>query len=336
MGVVRGQRKWGRWPGRPRRPSVFCRFLFRFRRCAGPVDRIAAGRTAQRSEKQPIPPRVAPRPELLDPDGHSVMPCPWLGEVWSRQPVPPWQVEAEIAVGLGRNDRVVDAVHVERDDQEPPHGIDTHRQVDVGMVDLRTRVQRNREDQHRDCGRAEGHHDGKLDRHRQQDFKGMKSKAGRDAEFEIGGVQPSKRRNGVEEDMLQVDGQIEGQNGDDDDDPARKVGPVQDVPAIVACDHGKPDRGDGKGEPDQKRVERDDAKVIRPAQKPGNFQAAARGGDPPRRPVRPARQGSPPDGSPVHDPEWFATSETLVSAYAHLKGARGWVTNHCPCCPRGL
>ena len=50
--------------------------------------------------------------KLIDADGHAEMASLGLVPVGAEQAIPPRQVEAEIAVGFARPDRVVDAVHV--------------------------------------------------------------------------------------------------------------------------------------------------------------------------------------------------------------------------------
>ena len=62
--------------------------------------------------------------ELLDADGHALVAGRGLGAVGAEQPVPPRQIEAEIAVGLARHDRVVHAVHVGRHDDPAQHAVE--------------------------------------------------------------------------------------------------------------------------------------------------------------------------------------------------------------------
>src|SRR5688572_32390602 len=53
----------------------------------------------------------------------------------AEQPIPPGQVEPEIAVCLRPDDGVVNAVHVGRDDQQPQQAIDAGRQAQVRVVE---------------------------------------------------------------------------------------------------------------------------------------------------------------------------------------------------------
>ena len=61
--------------------------------------------------------------ELLDSDRHGLVAGLRLGPIGAEQTIPPGKIEAEIAVGLGRQDRMVHAVHVGRDDQPAYHPV---------------------------------------------------------------------------------------------------------------------------------------------------------------------------------------------------------------------
>ena len=55
---------------------------------------------------------------------HAFVPAAGCGAVGAEQAVPPGQVEAEIAVGLARHDRVMDAVHLGRDHEPAQHAVE--------------------------------------------------------------------------------------------------------------------------------------------------------------------------------------------------------------------
>jgi hypothetical protein len=66
-------------------------------------------------------------PEDVDADCHAGMPGTGLCAVGTEQPIPPRQIEAEIAVGLGRLDRVMDPVHLRRNDDHAQKPVDRLR-----------------------------------------------------------------------------------------------------------------------------------------------------------------------------------------------------------------
>jgi rhodanese-related sulfurtransferase len=86
--------------------------------------------------------------ELLDADRHGLVACLRLSPIRAEQPVPPRDIEPEIAVRLARQNRMVDAVHVGRDDEPAQHAVESHRQADVAVVEHRVGVEQHLEDQH--------------------------------------------------------------------------------------------------------------------------------------------------------------------------------------------
>lgn len=68
-------------------------------------------------DKEPVYPLVFFLAEKWYADGHLFVARLGLGSVGAAEVVPPGEVEAEIAVGLGLDDGVVDAVHVGRDEK---------------------------------------------------------------------------------------------------------------------------------------------------------------------------------------------------------------------------
>src|SRR5215471_11465233 len=75
-------------------------------------DRIATCFTAERLQQHAIEAEFAGITKLLDTNCHAVVARRRLGAVGAQQTVPPRQVEAEIAVGLAPQDRMMDAMHV--------------------------------------------------------------------------------------------------------------------------------------------------------------------------------------------------------------------------------
>src|SRR3546814_19097153 len=74
---------------------------------------------------------------LLDTDDQSFVPGRRLVAVGPEQAIPPGQIEAEVAVRLPRRDRMMDAVHVWRDDEPPQDALEPRRQADVAVVEHR-------------------------------------------------------------------------------------------------------------------------------------------------------------------------------------------------------
>src|SRR3989304_9175199 len=74
------------------------------------VDRVARAVAGEGQGEQPGKPDAVPRiPIFGDPDGHRRMTLARLVAVRAEQPVPPRQVEAEVAVRLVGGDRMMHA-----------------------------------------------------------------------------------------------------------------------------------------------------------------------------------------------------------------------------------
>ena len=85
-----------------------------------PVDGIVLHLTDKGDRQhtgQPAAPPVGM--EASDADGHDLVPGARLCTVGAEQIVPPWQVEAEIAVGLVVLNGMVHSVHVRGNDEQP-------------------------------------------------------------------------------------------------------------------------------------------------------------------------------------------------------------------------
>ena len=68
-------------------------------------------------------------------DRHAALPGRRLGAIEAGQTVPDRQVEAEIRMRLGRDDRVMHAMHVRRHERRSHDALDARRQAGVGMVE---------------------------------------------------------------------------------------------------------------------------------------------------------------------------------------------------------
>lgn len=95
------------------------------------------------------------------------MPGAGLGPVRAEQPVLPGQVETEIAIGLMRQDGMVDAMHVGRDHDPAQHAVETGQHAHVAVVEHRDGVEQHLEDQHGKIHHWDGDDDREPRRHRQ-------------------------------------------------------------------------------------------------------------------------------------------------------------------------
>ena len=90
--------------------------------------RIAPCVIAERLRQHAVKALLAGIAELIDADGHADMAGLRLVAVGSEQAIPPGQVEAEVAVGLARLDRVVDPVHVRGHDDPAQNAVEPRGQ----------------------------------------------------------------------------------------------------------------------------------------------------------------------------------------------------------------
>ena len=142
------------------------------------------------------------------------MAVPRLSPIGAQQAVLPRQVETEIAVGLVRMNGMVDPVHVQGDDYPAQDPGQAEQNAHVTVVEHRGSVQQPLEDQHRDGGRSEHGNHGELSPHREQDLDGVKAQPRGDIELQVGMVhamQAPEDGDRMEQHMLQIDRQIEGQ-----------------------------------------------------------------------------------------------------------------------------
>ena len=96
----------------------------------------------------------------------------------------------------------------------------------------------------------------------------MEAHAGGHIEFEIGvvhAVQPPQHRHGMEQHVLQVDGEIEQDDRGDDGKPGRQRQRVKQAPAMFLREQRHADRCRREDKSDKQGVEDDDADVARPA-----------------------------------------------------------------------
>ena len=107
-------------------------------------------------------------------------------------------------------------------------------QPHVAVVEHRGGVEQDFKDQDGDGRRAERRHHAQLDPHRQQNLDRMKAYAGRNIELEVGVVhamQAPEGRHRMEQNVLEIDGQIEQDDAKRDCRPSRQVEGVEQSPA---------------------------------------------------------------------------------------------------------
>src|SRR6056297_1795198 len=121
--------------------SLMADYLSLFACVAGTTD-AAGGPATPGLQQHAVQPQVGGIPELPDADGHAVVAVSRLVPIGAEQPVPPGQVEAEIAVGLVPVDRVMNAVHVRRDHEPTKHPVDAPRDREVTVIEHRRGVDR--------------------------------------------------------------------------------------------------------------------------------------------------------------------------------------------------
>ena len=198
----------------------------------------------------------------------ALMACRRLVAVGAEQAIPPRQVEAEVAVGLARGDRVVHAVHVRRHHDPAQHAVEPGRHAHVAVVEHGGGVEQHLEGQHGDRWRAQRGDHAELDAHREQDLDRVEARARGHVELQVRvmhAVQPPQRGDRVEKHVLQVDGEIEGDHGQRHADPYRQRERVEQAPSLRLGDQGEADGGRRKQQANQNRIEHDNADVARPA-----------------------------------------------------------------------
>ncbi len=181
---------------------------------------------------------------------------------------------------------MVDTVHVGRHDDEPQERIEAARQGDVGVVEERAGVERDLEDEDGERRRAKRGHHAEFQPHREENLGRMEADAGRHVEFQVGmvhPVQPPEERHGMEEHVLEIDREVERENGDGDGEPAGDREGVQKAPVMVGGKDRHAEGDDGEGDANQGGVEHDEGEVVRPAQEARDLAPAPGRGDLPER-----------------------------------------------------
>jgi hypothetical protein len=228
---------------------------------------IRPGWLGERLDQHTVKAELAWIAKAVEADSHALLAGGGLGTIGTKQPIPPRQVEPEIAVGLARNHRMMDAMHIRRYDDPAETAVQPFRQPDITMVEHRRRVEHDFKDQDGNGRRAEGGDDGELQAHREQNFNRVKPRARRHVEVEVRmmhAVQTPKHRYGVEQNMLQVDNEIQHQDRDHDSSPAGKRDVVEEAPAALLAQRRNTNSGYGNAETKHQGVEENETQIARP------------------------------------------------------------------------
>jgi len=98
--------------------------------------------------------------------------------VCSKKPVPPWQIEAVISVGLTDDHRMMHSVHVGCHNEKTEHPVDAFWNMDVAVVEHRGGIEGYFEDEHGQGRRTECRYRHELDSHRYNNFNGVEAQTG--------------------------------------------------------------------------------------------------------------------------------------------------------------
>ncbi len=79
-----------------------------------------------------------------------------MGFVGPEQPVPPWEIEAIVAVRLPDDHRMMNPVHVGGHHDEPKNPVNGFRNMDVAVVEHGSAVERHLKDEDRKGREKEG------------------------------------------------------------------------------------------------------------------------------------------------------------------------------------
>ena len=166
--------------------------------------------------------------KLFDADGHAFVADLRLGPVGAQQAIPPRQVEAEIAVGFSRQDRVVNAMHVGRDDEPSQHAIDPAGMRTLLWLNIEVALSSTSKMSTASAGAPRTATTANLIRIDSSDFDRVEAQPGGDVDFEIGmmhPMQPPERRHRMEQHVLEIDGEVEDNDRQHHADPARQARP---------------------------------------------------------------------------------------------------------------
>ncbi len=209
-----------------------------------PVDGHPAGVTHERQDQEMRQGKLFWVAVLGKANHHIRVSLGRLILVGAQQPVPPGQVEPVIAVRLADDDRMVDPVHIGRYHEQPEYPVHFFREADVAVVEHGCGVQEHFENQHGQRRCAERGHGRQLDGHGYNDFDRMKPKPGGHIEVKVcvmHHVQPPKHRDGVMQDVLGINHEIQRHHADEDLKPIGQGQLIEQSPTFLRGEQGHPD-----------------------------------------------------------------------------------------------
>ncbi len=197
--------------------------------------------------------------EARKPDGHGLMTCRRLGPVGAAKIVPPGKREAEVCVGLDRHRRMMHAMHIGRDDEETEHTISDQGKTEVGVIKHGTDIQEHLEREHRQRRCPKGADGRALEQHGEENLPRMKPRTRGDVYIDVGVVhtmQAPEDRHRVKQHMLQVDGEIQQEDGDADRQEGwKRPDSIEEPPASLLRNDGHTDRRHRERRADDDSVE---------------------------------------------------------------------------------
>jgi hypothetical protein len=164
---------------------------------------------------------------------HPLVAGPRLRSIGTEESIPPGQVEAEVAVALVDFDRVMHSMHIGGNEDPPKPAVDADREADVAVIEHRSRVEQDREDEDRGGWRAKGRDDRELDDDREDNLKRMRADSGSQVEVLIRVMDHVEAPEGwdrVEHHVLKIDGEIQENHGHDDGEGKGETDPLEEPP----------------------------------------------------------------------------------------------------------
>ena len=197
------------------------------------TGRLLSAKWLQKHAKQPEFFGIA---EPLDAQSDSVVPGGGLGAVGAEEPVPNRQIKSEITVGFRNENRVMHTMHVGRDHEPAKQALQSGGDKDIAVVEHRGGIEQKFEEKHTQRRRSDDGDRAKFDYEREENFDGVKARAGGDVDIEVGVVhamEPPKDRLIMKRPMLEVNHQIEHKDGSGDGNPAGHRCNVEQTPPMI-------------------------------------------------------------------------------------------------------
>jgi hypothetical protein len=170
-------------------------------------------------------------------------------------------------------------VHVGRHNKKPKRPVNGYGDVDVAVVEHGGGVEGHLEDEHRQGGRSEGRYRHEFDSHGNDDFYRMEAQACGYIEIEVcmvHHVQTPKGRNRMMENMLKINGKIEGNHSYSYFKPVGKIEVVEQPPLTLSGQKSSRHGKNGENQAHREGIETDNHKICKPSVSLGGSQRPAR------------------------------------------------------------